>query len=209
MHQLNEVINCYDLTAEEYAKTFYNELEQKPLDCLILQRFATENSGTFADLGCGSGQTSKFLADSGVENIVGIDLSLEMVKVAQRLNKNINFEVGNMLSLSKKDEEFGAVLAFYAIVHFTYEEIEKAFSEIYRVLKTSGQFLFSFHVGSEEIKLDEFLEQKVNITFYFFEVDRILQILEKTGFKVKETIIRYPYKDVEHPSKRAYILAEK
>ena len=209
MRQLNEVTNCYNLTAEEYAKVFYNELENKPFDRLILQRFASENSGKFADLGCGCGQTTKFLEDAGVKDLIGIDLSPEMVKIAKKLNKNINFEVGNMLNLDKKDEEFGAILAFYAIVHFTYEEIEQAFSEVYRVLKTSGQFLFSFHVGNEEIKLDEFLNQKLAITFYFFEVDKILQILEKIGFKLKDAIIRYPYKEVEHPSQRAYILVEK
>jgi ubiquinone/menaquinone biosynthesis C-methylase UbiE len=209
MKQINEVTNCYNLTAEEYAKVFYNELDNKPFDRLILQRFAAENSGKFADLGCGCGHTTRFLADAGVKNLVGIDLSPEMVKIAKKLNKNLEFEVGNMLELDKTDEEFGAVLAFYAIVHFTYEEIERAFREIYRVLKFSGQFLFSFHVGDEKINLDEFLNQKVNITFYFFDADKILQILEKTGFKIKDAIIRYPYQDAEHPSKRAYILAEK
>jgi ubiquinone/menaquinone biosynthesis C-methylase UbiE len=209
MKQINEVTNCYNLTAEEYAKVFYNELDNKPFDRLILQRFAAENSGKFADLGCGCGHTTRFLADAGVKNLVGIDLSPEMVKIAKKLNKNLEFEVGNMLELDKTDEEFGAVLAFYAIVHFTYEEIERAFREIYRVLKFSGQFLFSFHVGDEKINLDEFLNQKVNITFYFFDADKILQILEKTGFKIKDAIIRYPYQDAEHSSKRAYILAEK
>lgn len=209
MQQQSQVTNCYDLTAEEYAKVFYNELENKPFDRMILQRFATENSGKFADLGCGCGHTTKFLAENGAKEIAGIDLSPEMVKIAERLNENLDFEVGNMLDLQKIDGEFGAISAFCAIVHFTYEEIERAFSEIYRVLKSSGQFLFSFHVGDEAVSLDEFLNQKVKITFYFFEVDKILQILEKVGFKVKETIIRYPYEEVEHPSKRAYILAEK
>lgn len=209
MKQLQEVTNCYDLTAEEYAKVFYNELDNKPFDRMILQRFASENSGKFADLGCGCGHTTKFLAKNGAKEIIGIDLSPEMVKIAQKLNENLNFEVGNMLDLHKNDGEFGAISAFYAIVHFTCEEIERAFSEIYRVLRSSGQFLFCFHVGDETVNLDEFLNQKVKITFYFFEVDKILQLLEKVGFKVKETIIRYPYKDVEHPSKRAYILAEK
>lgn len=209
MQQLQEVTNCYDLTAEEYANVFYNELDNKPFDRMILQRFASENSGKFADLGCGCGHTTKFLVENGVKEIVGIDLSPEMVKIAEKLNKSLTFEVGNMLDLEKNDGEFGAILAFYAIVHFTYEEIERAFSEIYRVLKSSGQFLFSFHIGDEIVSLDEFLNQKVKITFYFFEVDKILQMLEKVGFKVKETIIRYPYKDVEHPSKRAYVLAEK
>ncbi len=211
MHQLDEVKNCYDLTAEEYANVFYDELSHKPLDRLLLKRFADDNKqkGKIADLGCGSGQTTAFLQQAGVADLVGIDLSPEMVKHARRLNNEINFEVGNMLDLANENDEFGAVLAFYAIVHFNMEEIEKAFAEIYRTLKTSGQFLFSFHVGTEKNDLEEFLGQKVQITFYFFEVEKILEILEKCGFRVLETLIRYPYKDVEHPSKRAYILAEK
>ncbi|MEZ5424694.1 MAG: class I SAM-dependent methyltransferase [Pyrinomonadaceae bacterium] len=211
MHQLKEVIDCYDATAEKYAGTFYRELERKPLDRLLLKRFADENKdrGRIADLGCGSGQTTVFLRNSGVEDLVGIDLSPEMVKVASGLNGSVDFEVGNMLGLDYPDETFGAALAFYAIVHFNYEEIEKAFREIRRVLKNSGRFLFSFHVGEGGAELDEFLDRPVRITFYFFEVDRILELLESVGFKVLETIIRYPYRDVEHPSRRAYVLAEK
>jgi ubiquinone/menaquinone biosynthesis C-methylase UbiE len=209
MYQLYNVKNCYDLTAEEYAKSFYHELDHKPFDRLILQRFAAENGGRFADLGCGCGHTTKFLAELGVKDLVGIDLSPEMVKVAAKLNQDIAFEIGNILNLEKADEEFGAVLALYSIVHFTYQEIEQAFSEIYRVLKSSGQFLFSFHVGQTETTLLEFLNQKVQITFYFLEVDKILQLLETSGFKFIDTIIRYPYKDAEYPSQRAYILVEK
>ncbi len=211
MKQLEKVKNCYDLTAEEYTKNFYDELSHKPLDRLLLKRFADENKfkGKIADLGCGCGHTTAFLRDSGVENIVGIDLSQEMIKQASKMNETIKFEVGNILELNFADEKFGAILAFYAIVHFTLDEVEKAFAEIHRVLKSSGQFLFSFHVGDEKVNLDEFLNQKVDLTFYFFDVDEIIKLLEKIGFEIKETLIRYPYKDAEYPSKRAYILAEK
>lgn len=211
MKQLEQVKNCYDATAESYTKNFYDELSHKPLDRLLLKRFADENKdkGTIADLGCGCGHTTKFLKDSGAEKLVGIDLSDEMIKNASLKNSDINFETGNILSLEKPDEEFAAILAFYAIVHFTLEELEKAFAEIYRVLKSGGQFLFSFHVGTEETHLDEFLDEKVDVTFYFFEVETILELLEKTGFQALETVVRYPYKDAEYPSKRAYITAEK
>ena len=211
MKQLQQVKNYYDATAENYAKNFYDELSHKPLDRLLLKRFADENKdrGKLADLGCGCGHTTKFLKDSGARNIVGIDLSAEMIKTASLKNSDINFETGNILSLNKPDEEFAAVLTFYAIVHFTLDELEKAFAEIYRVLKSGGQLLFSFHVGAEETHLDEFLEKRVDVTFYFFEVETVLELLEKTGFKIAETVLRYPYKDFEYPSKRAYITAEK
>lgn len=211
MKQLEQVRNCYDATAANYTKNFYDELSHKPLDRLLLKRFADENKdkGTIADLGCGCGHATKFLKDSGVTEIVGIDLSAEMIKNASLMNGDINFEVGNILSLEKRDEEFAAILAFYAIVHFTLGELEKAFAEVYRVLKTGGQFLFSFHAGTQETHLDEFLNEKVDVTFYFFEVETVLELLEKTGFQIVETVVRHPYKDVEYPSKRAYVTAEK
>ncbi len=211
MKQLEEVKNCYDATAEEYAKNFYDELSHKSLDRLLLKRFADENKnrGAIADLGCGCGHTTNFLKDAGAANIVGIDLSPEMIKTAARKNADVNFEVGNMLELAAADEAFAAILAFYSIVHFTLEEVETAFAEISRVLKPSGQFLFSFHVGAEETHLDEFLNHAVDVTFYFFEVEEILEMLEKSGFRVLETVVRHPYKDAEYPSRRAYISAEK
>lgn len=211
MKQLSEVENCYNLTAENYAKSFYDELEHKLFDRMFLKRFADENrdKGKIADLGCGCGQTTKFLRDSGIRELVGIDLSSEMIKMASSLNSDIDFEVGNILELNKNENSFGAILAFYAIVHFDYGELNKAFAEIYRVLKTSGQFLFSFHVGKEETTLNEFLEQKVNVTFYFFEVEKVLELLKNQGFKIIDATVRYPYPNVEYPSQRAYILAEK
>lgn len=211
MKQLEKVRNCYDLTAAEYTKKFSDELSHKPLDRLLLKRFADENkdNGIIADLGCGCGHTTEFLKNSGAGELIGIDLSPEMIRQASQANEDIKFEVGNMLALKTKAEEFAAVLAFYSIIHFTLEELERAFAEIHRVLKPSGQFLFSFHAGNEETHLDEFLEQKVDVTFYFFEIDNVLEMLDRTGFKVIETVIRYPYQDVEYPSKRAYITAEK
>lgn len=211
MQQLHNVVTCYNLTAEEYTQAFYNELENKPFDRLSLKRFADENisKGKIADLGCACGHTTKFLADLGLKDLVGIDLSLEFVKIASKRHPNINFEVGNMLQLSQENETFGAVLALYAIVHFTYDELNKAFAEIYRVLKKSGQFLFSFHVGNAKNELDEFFNKKVNITFYYFDIDKVLEALKDQGFKIVEAVIRYPYEDVEYPSKRAYVIAQK
>lgn len=211
MQQLKEVTDCYDATAEEYAAAFYRELEHKPFDRMILERFARENQakGAIADLGCGSGQTTKFLADLGVSDLIGIDLSPKMIETARRLSPEIKFETGNMLELSQADETFGGALAFYSIVHFDYGEVEKTLAEVYRVLKPAGQFLFSFHVGEGKKALDEFLNQQVNVTFYFFEVDKIVEIAGKIGFKTIDALIRYPYKDKEYPSQRAYIWLEK
>ncbi len=211
MHQLDEVQSTYDQTAAEYAERFYKELDHKPLDRLLLREFAAEvkDLGRSADIGCGCGHTTAYLRHCGVTDLVGIDLSQEMIMQAKRLSPEIDFETGNMLSLSETNGVFGSILAFYAIVHFNYTEIEAAFNEFFRTLKSGGVLLFSFHVGEEKSELDEFLGVRTKITFYYFDVDHIHRLLNSAGFVISETVIRYPYTDVEYPSKRAYITARK
>ncbi|MCA1732617.1 MAG: hypothetical protein LC732_03335 [Acidobacteria bacterium] len=55
--------DSYDSAAEGYADHLFRELEQKPLDRHLLNRFAeaTKGAGIVADLGCGPGHVSKYL----------------------------------------------------------------------------------------------------------------------------------------------------
>lgn len=207
----SNIIQCYNNTAAEYAARYMNELAHKPLDRLLLQSFATDNknNGTLIDLGCGPGQTTRFLADAGLTDILGTDLSSGMIDAAKQLHPSIRFETADMLSLQYDDNSFGSALAFYAIVHFTEDQVKKAFAEINRVLKPGGQFLFSFHTGTGIVHLDEFLGQKVNIDFRFFETEQILSTLKETRFAIIDCLERRPYPDAEYPSIRAYIRAEK
>lgn len=210
--QLEEkVIACYNETADYYAAQFLNELSKKHFDRFVLREFASINKhkGIMVDLGCGPGQTTGFLSDNGVKNLLGIDISTKMINIAQQHFPTIKFEMGNLLRLSHKENYFGSAIAFYAIVHFTYNQVREAFKEVYRVLKPQAHFLFSFHVGTESIHLTRFLEKEVEIDFYFFEISRIKELLENTGFQIIDVLERDPYKDVEYASKRAYIWVEK
>jgi len=45
----------------------------------------------------------------------------------QKLNHGIPFQKGNFLDLEFGDNPIGVVVAFYAIVHFPEEQVEKVF----------------------------------------------------------------------------------
>jgi hypothetical protein len=53
------------------------------------------------------------------------------------------------------------------------------------------------------------LDHQIEIDFYCFEVTKIKNILEETGFEIVDIIVREPYKDVEHKSERVYIWTKK
>lgn len=210
MQSIKKNVKCYNEVASNYADKFGDELSHKLFDRLLLKEFASVNkdNGPVADFGCGPGQTTKYLFDHGVKEIIGVDISTEMVSIAQKTSPEIKFENGDILNLPYTANYFGNAIAFYAIVHFSNDQMKIAFTEIHRVLKKGGQFLFSFHVGDEVIHFDTFLDKEVDIDFFFFQTDEIVALLNETGFKLVDVVERYPYKE-EYASKRAYIWAKK
>ena len=124
------------------------------------------------------------------------------------INPQLAFETEDMLALPYPDNSFGSAVAFYSVVHFGFGQVRIAFTEIKRVLTSNGQFLFSFHVGDHIVHLDNFLEHPVIVDFYFFETNKITDLLTDTGFEIIDVMERQPYKDIEYASKRAYIRAK-
>jgi ubiquinone/menaquinone biosynthesis C-methylase UbiE len=206
-----EVKIAYDAVADRYADKYFAELEGKPFDCKMLD-WLVERVGTpelICDLGCGPGQIAHHLNARGA-NVCGIDLSSEMVKVASERNPGILFSQGNMLALDGVgDGAFMGIAAFYAIVNLSLEDLPRAFSEVYRVLKPGGWVLLSFHVGDETRHVDEFLERRVTLDFTFFTVPSVKSRLASAGLAVTEVMVRDPYIDAEYPSQRAYVFARK
>jgi len=211
MNSREKVLHCYNLVANDYAVERWDELNRKHIDRLLLKEFAAanKNKGLCADFGCGPGQTTKFLHSNGMKDIIGIDLSPAMVSVARRLSPQVKFDTGDLLNIAYPAGHLGSALAFYSIVHFTIDQVGQCFGEINRVLKTGGDFLFSFHVGDEIVHFDKAHDKEVDIDLFFFKTDDIIALLYGTGFNVIDAIERHPHKDMEYPTRRGYIWAEK
>lgn len=211
MQSREKIIKCYNGTADNYAAERIDELSKKHLDRLLLREFASKNKdkGPCADFGCGPGQTTKFLYDYGVKDIVGIDVSSGMNDVSRRLFPEIKFENGDLLDVSYPSNYFGSAVAFYSIVHFAYDQVRIAFSEVNRVLKERGQFLFSFHVGNETVHFDKAGDVDVDVDLFLFPIEQIIELLHQTGFNIIDALERNPYEETEWATRRAYIWTEK
>jgi ubiquinone/menaquinone biosynthesis C-methylase UbiE len=207
-YNANEVRKCYNLAAQQYAKNFLSELEGKSFDRNILDRFSLmlPEGVLIYDFGCGSGQTTKYLNEKHRQKIVGLDFSEKSIELARKNFPEIEFRVDDMLNSKMGSNTADGIIAFYAIVHFSYRQVEQALLEWYRLLKPGSSCLFSFHVGKDVIPIENFLDvEGANATWRFLNTDRVLKIAEKAGFQVYEAVVRYPYVGFEHPSKRAYI----
>jgi len=205
-----DVQRAYDAVAAEYVRRIYDELKDKPLDRQLLEQFATEvrGKGLVCDLGCGPGQVARFLHERGIE-VCGVDLSRAMIEQARRLNPGIQFHRDNMLAMLAADSSFAGIAAFYAIVNFPPGDLPIVAKEIFRVVKSGGLLLLSFHIGDSIVHLDEWWETKVCVDFYYFAVEQVTAALRSAGFHIEQVIERDPYPNVEHQSRRAYVFARR
>jgi ubiquinone/menaquinone biosynthesis C-methylase UbiE len=206
-----ELQNSYDHVAEEYAKRFYDELDRKPFDRKMLDWFIEkmDGVGTVCDLGCGSGHIANYLHNRNLE-VCGVDLSLGMVKQAQKLNPNITFQQGNMLSLNDfAENSLGGIAAFYSIIHIPRSLVADTLQEMKRVLRSRGVLLLTFHIGQQTHHLEEWFDKRVSLDFHFFETAQMKDDLRMAGFELEEAIERDPYPDIEVQTRRAYLFAKK
>jgi ubiquinone/menaquinone biosynthesis C-methylase UbiE len=203
------VRRSYDAVAETYAAKLGDELARKPLDrallaCLIEQ---TEQATPIADVGCGPGHVSAWLAGHGV-TVVGIDLSAGMVTVGRRAYPGAEFRQGDLLELPAGDAEFGAVVALYSIIHLAPGELDGAFREFHRVLRPSGLVFIAFHIGSEVRHVDEWWGHEVDVDFRFLQVPDVAEAMEGAGFSVELRLERTSYPG-EVETRRGYLLGRR
>ena len=205
----SELEASYDRVADEYADEFFRELERKPFDRELLDRFAesVRTRGEVCEIGCGPGHISRYLQDRGA-TMRGIDLSGEMVKWARRLNPDISFEQGNMLALTLPDASLAAIVSFYAIIHIERDKVTRALQEMNRVLQPGGLLLLSFHGGEGELHRTEWYDKPISIDVTLFGNDEMSGYLEAAGFEAVNIAEREPY-EFEYPTRRLYASAKK
>lgn len=118
----------------------YNVLLEQPAMKELLPEI--ENKSVL-DLGCGFGNNCMDFVNMGAENVIGIDISKNMLSVAKENSNHNRIEYINMPieNLSELDKSFDFI---YSSLCFNYvENFNKLISDIYNHLNDNGILLFS------------------------------------------------------------------
>lgn len=203
-----DLAGSYDRVARTYGDRIAGELAHKPFDREILARFAdgVRGRGPVCDAGCGPGHVAAHLAGLGIE-VVGVDLSPGMVAEARRRFPALEFRTGDLLALDGPPGGWAGIAAMYSILHAPPEEHPRMFAGLRARLRPGGLLLLAFHLGTGVLHLDDWWGVPVDLDFRFLEREPVEAALAAAGFTMEESTERDPYPDVEHPSRRAYLLA--
>ena len=201
----------YDEVAVAYAAQFADELPSKPFDRSLLAAVAEmSGSGPLADVGCGPGHITRFLADRHPD-VLGFDLAPAMIEVARSSFPDLAFDVASMLKLPAPDATWAAAVAMYSVIHLSDAERAIALRELARVLRPDGVLLIAFHVDAPGLPsgavnhLQEWFGRPVRLDGRFLAPEAVLGDAEHAGFALAARLDRAPVGE-EFPSRRCYLV---
>ena len=200
----------YDTVAEEYAVQFGDLRPGTPLDRGVLHGFAelVGEGGEVADLGCGPGRVTAYLASQGL-SVFGLDVSESMLAIARRENPGLRFVRGSMQEPELPDGSLDGVVSWYSIIHTPEEHLPALFAVFHRVLRPGGHLLLGFQCGDEPRRYEEAFGHQVSLTFRRRRPERIAALLGDAGFTVRATTVREPDEAQGEPVAQASLVARK
>lgn len=205
------VRTSYAAVSGAYADHLVDELDHLPFESWLLRRIV-ELAGDHpvVDVGCGPGHVTHFLAQAGAR-ATGMDLTPAMVEEARRRFPDGDYVVGDLRSLMRptSDAGWGAVIAWYSLVHMAPSELPDAFAALTRPLLPGGLLVCALHAGAGTLDPDSWFDVEIDVTFVLHDPARLRAIAEAAGLVDLEWYHRGPNTGRGEFTERFYLLGRK
>lgn len=186
----------YDASVALYVEAIGTEVSsafESVIDRAFLAAFAERSTGgVVADVGCGPGRVSSFLAARGAD-VVGVDVSTAMLAAARSAHPDITFEEGRLDDLPFADASLDGVVCWYSIIHTPPDCLDRAFAEIARVVRPGGHLLVGFQAGDNEVvQREDAYRSGHTLTSYRHDAPGVALRLREASFAVHASAKREP-----------------
>lgn len=156
----NDIAPKYDLLNHFLSMNIDKSWRRKAMKCI-----PGDKKELSLDVACGTGDFSIAAYKAGVKQVVGVDISSNMVSIGQKkiremgLEKVITLQSGDSEHLEFPDDTFDAVTVAFGVRNF--EHLEQGLREMHRVLKKEGLAIIL------EFSMPEHFPMKQFYKFYF------------------------------------------
>lgn len=194
-------VNAFDRNVNQY-EAWFAEHPLAYVSELHAVRALMPATGSGIEIGIGTG---RFAAPFGIKK--GIEPSRAMAELARK--KGLEVVPGVAENLPWQDSQFDFALMVTTVCFL--DDVDLAFREVHRVLKTGGSFIIGF-VDRESPLGKEYQKRKDKSAFYkdavFYSVDEIVTHLKQAefaDFAVRQTLFK-PLDDMQEvdPVKEGY-----
>lgn len=172
--------------AEAITDNAYNAHYERPSTLALVGKVTRDMR--VLDLACGPGEYADYFATHGAQ-VTAIDISPQMVAITDKRTKGHVCVYQQDLTQGLPSEQSGMydLVVCPLAIHYLYE-IAPLFSEVRRVLKPNGRFVFSTHHP-----LMDFVDDGTN---NYFAVEQIEEEWNTIGAPVKVSFYRRSLTDI-------------
>ncbi|MFB6099873.1 MAG: class I SAM-dependent methyltransferase [Candidatus Nanohalobium sp.] len=195
-------VEFHDRLAEDYLDAF-----SEPSDYLenFLQKL--DVGSKVLDAGCGAEVDTSYIASEGFE-VIGVDLSDEMLRVAQENFGDLDFRKQDLRNLDFPENSFDGIVASFSLIYLEKSDVPKALEDFREMIKDDGLLFISVQIGeSRELLVDDPVVEG-DIFMNVVTKNEIHKLLTENGFKVMEEHQREPKSPDEFNFNKLYIIAE-
>jgi SAM-dependent methyltransferase len=170
----------------------------------LLRRGAIDLDTTrVLDFGCGQGRHAIFFSKTGFKNVNGIDLSESAVRLASTWaraeNVNVEFASYGGVRMPYEDRHFDLLSCFGTFHHVPYGEQEALATEVDRVIRPGGFFLWSERsfrtshlpkgerIGYETFRIEDLDNPEHGMIQHLMRLDRCRELFAGFEFDVMST----------------------
>ena len=174
-----------------YNKIGINYNETRKADSYLTEQFLKHlnpnKDGLYLDIGCGTGNYTNALQQKGYE-FIGIDPSIEMLKKAHAINKNIRWDFAAAEKTNLAYQSIDGIMATLTMHHWV--NLTRAFSELYYILKPNGKIVV-FTSTQKQMKgywLNHYFPKMLNDAIAQMpSFDAIENAMKLSGLEIKKT----------------------
>lgn len=111
------------------------------------------NNAAILDIACGPGNISRYLLDRKPDyDVLGIDLSPNMLRLAQNNNPGAKFQLMDCREISNIEKRFEGVMCGFCLPYLTPKEASELIVNVSGLLKSNGVFYLSTMEEDENTK---------------------------------------------------------
>lgn len=192
MDRYQETFKTWNKLATLYQDRFMNiDLYNDTYDKFL--RLVKKQQGlTVFEIGCGPGNICKYLLTKNSElKISGIDVSPNMIELAQRNNPSAQFLEMDIREISSLKNEYDGIICGFCMPYLSQSDCIDLISNCKNLLKNSGTLYLSFVEGDYSKSGYQVGSSGDKMYFYYHPLDLLQETLKAHCFKTEHLIHKH------------------
>lgn len=188
MNPYQETFKTWNKVAELYEQKFMEDMSYCRTYDAFLDLLPKADSNVL-EIGCGPGNISRYLLNKSAIQLLGIDISKNMIELARKNVPNAYFKELDARAIDSLERHFEGILAGFCLPYISHQDSLTLFNNCYDILTHKGVLFLSYIEGDKNKShfITGSYPSDDRMFIYYYDTDELIITLKGVGFKHLKT----------------------